>query len=59
MRSVCFMLCLTICFCTWISWEYKANAIHPVGYSKEHRAELDNKIAGLVPLSVSDLGDIE
>lgn len=27
------------------------------GYSKEHRAELDNKIAGLVPLSVADLGE--
>lgn len=27
-----------------------------IGYSLEHRAELDNKIAGLVPLSIADIG---
>lgn len=27
-----------------------------IGYSLEHRAELDKKIAGLVPLSIADIG---
>jgi len=29
------------------------------GYAPEHRAELQNKIDGLVPLSVADLGELE
>ena len=57
MKSITFMLCLTAIVCTWIWCEYRENAVHPVGYSAEHRAELDNKIAGLVPLSVGDLGE--
>jgi hypothetical protein len=27
-----------------------------IGYSLEYRAELDNKIANLVPLSIADIG---
>lgn len=57
MKSVVFMICLAVSFCTWMVIEYKENAVHPIGYSAEHRAELDNKIAGLVPLSVADLGE--
>lgn len=57
MRSCVFMISLSACFMTWIVMEYKHNAIHPVGYAPEHRAELDNKIAGLVPLSTADLGE--
>lgn len=34
-------------------------AVYPTqgeGYAPEHRAELQNKINGLVPLSIADLG---
>jgi hypothetical protein len=40
---------------TWIAMEYKHNAIHPLGYSKESRANMDALIAGIQPLSLADL----
>jgi len=52
-----FMIGLFFAASVAIMNEYKGLQGH--GYAPEHRAELDNKIAGLVPLSVADLGEIE
>lgn len=49
-------VCFAIAFCMWIHGEYTKTEM---GYTIAHRAELQNKIDNLVPLSVSDLGEIQ
>lgn len=56
MKSLAFMLCLTICFCTWMVLEYNQSHIAQYGYTAEYRARMDDLIAGVTPLSVADLG---
>lgn len=56
MKTIVFIICLTASFWTWMIKEY--NSTKEIGYSPEHRAELQNKVDGLVPLSLADLGDL-
>lgn len=49
-------VCFAIAFCMWIHVEY-TDKEH--GYTLAHRAELEKKFEQLVPLSVSDLGEIQ
>ena len=53
MKTIIFILCLTASFWGWMIKEYEST--REIGYSREHRAELDLKIMGLVPLSTADL----
>ena len=56
MKTIIFVLCLTASFWGWMVAEYKAHAIHPVGYSAEYRARMDELVANNTPLSVADIG---
>lgn len=49
-----FMIGLAFAACVQVIDEYRS--LQGMGYTVEHRAELQNKINGLVPLSVADLG---
>lgn len=52
--GTCFAIFTAIGFAAFV-WQCYPKTEH--GYAPEHRAELQNKINNLVPLSLADLGE--
>ena len=55
----CFTWFVAALFGVFLWWCYPSPQPVEQGYSAEYRARLDDLIAGITPLSVADLGDME